>query len=63
MWRLANIARHMGIPRTTLQSAALAGTLRSFRTQCGCIMTTLEFVYEWAERLDNGQLPNVRCRK
>lgn len=52
MWRLANIARHLGFPRTTLQSAAICGTLRSWRTQCGAIMTTLEAVYEWANRVD-----------
>lgn len=51
MWRLANIARHLGIPRTTLQSAAICGNLRAWRTQCGCILTTTEAVYEWAQKM------------
>jgi len=47
MWRISHIAKHVGIPRQTLRSAAKVGTLMSWRTTCGLIVTTLEAVYLW----------------
>jgi hypothetical protein len=55
MWRLSHIARHVGIPRGTLKSAAAVGTLMSWRTTCGLTVTTLEAVYLWQlNRLSSG---------
>lgn len=47
MWRFAQLAVKVGVPRTTIKSAAEVGQLRCYYTACGTPMTTLEDVWEW----------------
>ncbi len=54
MWRLSHLAKHVGIPRSTLWNACEVGTLQCWRTTCGLTVTTLEAVYLWQlSRLDD----------
>lgn len=49
-WRVAVLAKHLGIPRTTIQSACWEGFLEHQYSACGCLMTTLEWVWEWQRK-------------
>lgn len=47
LWRIGSLAKHLGVPKTTLQAAALRGEFLIWTTACGIPMTTEAAVQGW----------------
>lgn len=47
LWRIGCLAKHLNVPKSTLQAAAARGEFRIWETACGIPLTTEEAVQHW----------------